>query len=160
MNAVVSDTTPLNYLILIGEVSVLSLLFDKVFVPPAVIQELKHPKAPAAVSLWASSPPAWVEIRAPRTDLDQWIGKGENEAISLALELPGATLLVDDMKARIEAEARGLVTLGTLAILDLADGAGMMDFESAASRLQATSFYLEESLLESMLAKVRARKNA
>ena len=36
-------------------------------------------------------------LRAPRTELNQWIGKGENEAISLALELPGATLLVDDI---------------------------------------------------------------
>jgi len=159
VNIVVSDTTPLNYLILIGEISVLPLLFEKVFVPPAVIQEMKHPRAPVAVSLWASSLPAWVEIRAPRTELDQWIGKGENEAISLALELPGATLLVDDMKAKTEAENRGLVTLGTLAILDLADGAGLLDFESAIARLKATSFYLENSVLESMLAKVRARKS-
>ena len=63
MNVVVSDTTPLNYLILIGEIGVLPLLFEKVFVPPAVIQEMKHPRAPAAVSLWATSLPAWVEIR-------------------------------------------------------------------------------------------------
>lgn len=160
MNVVVSDTTPLNYLILIGEIRVLPLLFEKVFVPPAVIQEMKHPRAPVAVSLWATGLPAWVEIRTPRTELDQWIGKGENEAISLALELPGATLLVDDMKAKTEAESRGLVTLGTLAILDLADGAGLMDFESATARLKATSFYLENSVLESMLAKVRARKSA
>jgi predicted nucleic acid-binding protein len=110
VNVVISDTTPLNYLILIGEVRVLPLLFEKVFVPPAVIQEMKHPRAPGAVSLWASSLPAWAEIRAPRAELDQWIGKGENEAISLALELPGATLLADDMKAKTEAESRGLVT--------------------------------------------------
>jgi predicted nucleic acid-binding protein len=71
-----------------------------------------------------------------------------------------ATLLVDDMKAKTEAESRGLLTLGTLAIMDLADGAGLMDFESAVARLKATSFYLENSVLESMLAKVRARKSA
>jgi hypothetical protein len=52
------------------------------------------------------------------------------------------------------------LTLGTLAIMDLADGAGLMDFESAVARLKATSFYLENSVLESMLAKVRARKSA
>jgi predicted nucleic acid-binding protein len=71
-----------------------------------------------------------------------------------------ATLLVDDMKAKTEAESRGLLTLGTLAIMDLADGAGLMDFESAVARLKATSFYLENSVLESMLTKVRARKGA
>jgi len=160
VNIVVSDTTPLNYLISIGEIGILPLLFEKIFVPPAVIEELKYPRAPVAISHWASSLPAWVEIRAPRTELNQWIGKGENEAISLALELPGATLLVDDLKAKTEAESRGLVTLGTLAVLDLADGAGLMDFESAVTHLKATSFYLENSVLESMLAKVRARKSA
>jgi predicted nucleic acid-binding protein len=160
VNVVVSDTTPLNYLILIGEIRILPLLFEKVFVPPAVIQELKHPRAPVAVSLWASALPTWVEIRAPRTELELRVGKGENEAISLALELPAATLLVDDMKAKTEAESRGLVTLGTLAVLDLADGAGLMNFETAVAHLRATSFYLENSVLESMLAKVRARKSA
>jgi hypothetical protein len=45
---VITDTTPLNYLILIGHIEVLSLLFDKVIVPSTVRDELCHPKAPPA----------------------------------------------------------------------------------------------------------------
>lgn len=158
MSIVVSDTTPLNYLILIGEVEVLPRLFGTLLVPPAVIAEMLHPKAPSAVSAWAGSLPAWAEIRAPKTHLGLSIGRGEDEAISLAVELADAALLVDDRKARTEAELRGVLTLGTILILDLADEAGLLNFESAVTRLLATNFHVEESLLRPVRAKVRARK--
>jgi predicted nucleic acid-binding protein len=50
MAVVVSDTTPLHYLILIGRDSVLKKLYGQVIVPPAVLQELGHPAAPPAIS--------------------------------------------------------------------------------------------------------------
>ncbi len=61
---VVSDTSPINYLVLIEADHVLPVLFGKVVAPPAVISELQHQKTPAKVSAWAASPPAWLEIRA------------------------------------------------------------------------------------------------
>jgi predicted nucleic acid-binding protein len=39
---VVADTSPLNYLILIDEIELLPDLFEKVLLPSAVLQELKH----------------------------------------------------------------------------------------------------------------------
>ncbi len=45
---VVADTTPLNYLILIGQAHVLGALFCNVVVPEGVLAELKHPR----VLLW------------------------------------------------------------------------------------------------------------
>ena len=158
MSLVVSDTTPLNYLILIGHIDVLPRLFGKLLVPPAVIREMRHPKAPAAVARCTASLPAWIEVKAPHTDLHLGLGAGEEEAISLAVELRDAALLMDDRKARAAAEGRGLLTIGTIAILDLADEAGLLDFESAIPRLQSTTFHAEATLLQPVLAKVRARK--
>jgi predicted nucleic acid-binding protein len=43
MAVVVSDTTPLHYLILIGQDSILEKKYRRVLVPPAVLQELGHP---------------------------------------------------------------------------------------------------------------------
>ena len=40
---VVSDTSPLNYLVLIEEVEVLPAVFGRVVVPPAVVEELQAP---------------------------------------------------------------------------------------------------------------------
>ena len=46
---VVSDTSPLNYLLLIREEGVLQPLFGRVIVPRAVLAELNHPATPALV---------------------------------------------------------------------------------------------------------------
>ena len=79
MSLVVSDTTPLNYLILIGHVDVLPRLFGKLLVPPTVIHEMRHPKAPAAVARWAARLPAWIEVKAPQTDLHLGRGAGAED---------------------------------------------------------------------------------
>jgi predicted nucleic acid-binding protein len=54
---VVSNTTPLNYLVLIASVDVLPALFGRVCAPTAVIAELLHPRAPSAVRAWAGARP-------------------------------------------------------------------------------------------------------
>lgn len=160
MSLVVSDTTPLNYLILIGEIGLLPRLFGQVLIPAAVIQEMRHSRAPASVAAWTDNLPAWAEIRLPQTASKLGIGVGEDEAIALALELGDAALLMDDAKGRAFAKSLGLLTIGTVSILDLADEAHLVDFFTAISKLQATNFRLEETLLQPVLAKVRARKNA
>jgi predicted nucleic acid-binding protein len=157
---VVSDTTPLNYLILIGHVEVLQSLFGKLLVPPAVIHEMRHPKAPAGVAAWASALPSWIDVKAPQRELCLGIGAGEDQAISLAVELGNAAVLLDDKKARAAAESRGLLAIGTIAILDLADESGLLDFELAIDRLRTTTFHVEDALLLPVLAKVRSRKQS
>jgi hypothetical protein len=57
---VVADTTPLNYLVLIGQVTVLASLYEQVVIPNAVATELRHPKAPEVVRAWIASPPLMV----------------------------------------------------------------------------------------------------
>jgi predicted nucleic acid-binding protein len=46
---VVSDTTPLNYLILIDAAQVLPALFGRVCAPTAVMRELSDPRGPQPV---------------------------------------------------------------------------------------------------------------
>ena len=58
MELVVADTTPLNYLILIGEAPILASLFGKVLIPEGVFVELGHPKAPDGVKSWIRDLPA------------------------------------------------------------------------------------------------------
>ena len=158
MSVVVSDTTPLNYLILIGTVDVLPGLFGRVLVPPAVMRELQHPKTPSLVAAWAKNPPAWVEVVSPHTDLCLGIGAGEDEAIALAVEQGHVAILVDDFKAHAAARHQGLPTIRTLTILAMGEEAGLLDFETVVSRLRATSFYLDDTLLDQVRADMRARK--
>ncbi len=55
----VADTSPLCYLILIGEIELLPRLFAHVLLPEAVRAELLHADAPAAVRAWASKLPTF-----------------------------------------------------------------------------------------------------
>ena len=67
MSVVVSDTSPLHYIILCGVDSALPRLFERVIIPPSVFAELQHPNTPALVLEWARSPPAWVSVQKPRS---------------------------------------------------------------------------------------------
>jgi predicted nucleic acid-binding protein len=54
---VVSNTTPLNYLILIERADILSKLYDQVVIPEAVFNELTAPSTPVMVSHWIADMP-------------------------------------------------------------------------------------------------------
>ncbi|HZL56025.1 MAG TPA: hypothetical protein VFC21_03025 [Bryobacteraceae bacterium] len=58
MRLVIADTSPINYLLLIGYIHILPALFDRVILPALVRDELNHPKAPLAVRNWIAAPPA------------------------------------------------------------------------------------------------------
>ncbi len=77
---VLSDTSPLNYLLLIGHVEILPAIFGGLIIPEAVAAELTHARAPDVVRHWIASPPAWCQVRTV-TQLDRTIplGKGEVE---------------------------------------------------------------------------------
>ena len=97
---VVSDTSPLNYLVLIEQVQVLPVLFGRVIVPPAVMGELQHAGAPDIVRAWAASPPPWLEIRSPATmEPLLGVGTGEAQAIRLAQELRADAVLIGERQA-------------------------------------------------------------
>lgn len=156
---VVADTTPLNYLIIIGRVEILASLFGEVLIPQAVLEELLHPNAPDAVSRWLREIPPWLRI-SPVQDLDETIqlGKGENEAISLAIERQVKVVLMDERLGRAAAEARGLVAVGTLNLIDLADEQGLIDGVKALNDLRRTTFRVDPELLGRFEARMKARQ--
>ena len=49
---VVSDTSPLNYLVLIGYEDLLHQLYEKVLIPQSVLDELGGKGAPNALRKW------------------------------------------------------------------------------------------------------------
>lgn len=116
---VIADTTPINYLVLIGEQELLPALFYQVILPEAVFRELLATATPQVVRQWLSNHPQWLEIRkvtmAPDTSLSH-LDEGEREAIQLAEELGADLILVDEKAARREAARRQLATSGTLGV--------------------------------------------
>jgi len=71
MRLVIADTGPINYLVLIGNIGLLPILFENVILPSAVEAELTDPDAPPAVRNWIAHPPAWLDIHeAPSSQFD------------------------------------------------------------------------------------------
>jgi predicted nucleic acid-binding protein len=158
---VVSDATPLNYLILIGQQDVLPIIFSRVVAPPAVLAEMSQAGAPAIVSKWAAAPPAWLEVIAPTTiDAALPLGAGEVEAIALAQELKADQLLLDERRASAVAQRLGLVVTGTLSVLSLAAEQGLLNFPAAMAALQQTNFRGPASLIEKLLREDANRRAA
>src|SRR3954465_2188420 len=95
---VVSDTSPLNYLALLGKADVLPALFGQVYVPAKVAEELTAPGSPAPARGLIESRPAWLVVRSVGV-VDAALGHldaGEAEAITLTTEVGASLLLCDE----------------------------------------------------------------
>jgi predicted nucleic acid-binding protein len=161
MQAIVADTSPLNYLVLIQAADILPSLYRRVLIPPAVSAELAHANTPTAVRAWISQPPQWLEVVGLKQPVDPALAHldaGEREAISLASELQAILLLMDERDGVIIARHRGLKVVGTLAALDLAAGHGLIDLQIMFDRLRATTFRSPLRLMTSMLEQDAERK--
>src|SRR5690348_8289392 len=115
---VVSDTSPLNYLVLVGVIDVLPTLYREVCVPERVVVELRHAQAPAPVKAWVEMEHVWLRVLSPRrVDVIPGLDAGETHAIALAIELRADRLLIDERKGRRAAARLGLAPVGTLGVL-------------------------------------------
>lgn len=160
----VSNTTPLRYLIAIGQENLLGQLFEKVFIPSAVLEELTEDGTPENVRRRVLSAPSWLKVRTPleRTDVifPVTLHRGEREAILLAEELRPDVVLIDDQIGRAIALGRSLPLSGTLGVLELADARGLLrNFPEVLAQLKASGFFVTGQLLELLLNRHKRRDN-
>lgn len=145
----VSDTSPLNYLILIELQDILPKLFDRIVIPEAVHRELQSPAAPDPIKRFVTSVPSWLEVRAAPQIADalRHLDSGEQEAIALAEALAAQFVLLDERKGRQTARAMGLAVAGTLSLIQRAAQCELLDLADALKRLEATNFRASQRLL-------------
>jgi predicted nucleic acid-binding protein len=159
---IIADTTPLNYLVLIGEVEILKALFGNIIIPQAVFDELRRDRTPQPVKDWIDSQPPWLEVKRPSRELDdvaKSLGSGEREAIALAIDLDADTILLDDKRAKSEARLRNIRVITILNILEAAAERDLLDLPDAIERLRRTNFYMPaDELVEQVLERDRRRK--
>lgn len=153
---VVSDTTPLNYLILIDRIEILQSLYKEVVVPPAVLAEMRAPGTPSSVIDWTHHTPDWIIVHAvAQSDIINDLEEGEAQAIALAEQLNADLILLDDRRARAIADQRGLRVVGTLGVLIEANDRGLIDLGAALVDLENTNFRLSKAVLDAALEGIR-----
>jgi len=155
MLVVIADTSPLNYLTLIGEIDLLPKLFGRIIVPAAVFDELANQGSPAVVRAWAAKMPTWLEVKPDperSSAFTSALDEGERAAIALAGALAADLILMDDRDGVAFARAQGFAVTGTLGVLDLAAQRGLINLAQAFTKLKATSFHYRQGLLDALLA--------
>jgi len=114
----VTNTTCLIVLDRIGRLDILSSSFARIVLPSEVQEEF------GAIPAWCT------EQRITNTSLyaalSVQLGRGEAAAITLATEIQGSMIILDDRKARRIAQQMGLPVLGTIGILLRAKRSGVI----------------------------------
>ena len=116
----ICDTSPIQYLHQIGSLHLLSELYARTIIPPAVVGELERGRS-IGIDLPDVRALPWLAIQAPGTPgvalPAMGLGAGEREVLALGAELPEAVLILDERLGRLHAGALNLTFTSTLGIL-------------------------------------------
>lgn len=120
---IVSNTSPLLNLAIIGRLELLEQQFSDVLIPPAVLGELRAGEGlPGSESLRDAIRKGWLQVveltsRDVANVLWRTLDEGEAEAIALAMQLQSEQILLDERDGRRAALAAGLKPVGALGVL-------------------------------------------
>jgi predicted nucleic acid-binding protein len=157
--AVPADASVLIGLSALNQLSLLGNLFDRVYVCPAVWDEvvLRGSGRPGAEQI-ANAP--FIERRSVRDRkaadlLRTFLGAGEAETLALAQELACPLVLLDELRARKAAERAGIRAVGVVGLLLEARRRGLIArVAPLLAELQARGFRLAPSLVAAALEDV------
>jgi uncharacterized protein len=116
---IVSDSSPLISLAILRKLHLLDQLFDRIWIPKSVCDEISRKSKPYSEELKQFSANRIKEVQnvlAVRLLLKE-LDIGEAEALVLALENNIQDILIDEYRGRRLAEARGLSVIGTVGVL-------------------------------------------
>lgn len=154
MLKIVSNTTPIISLLKIGKLKILRDLYQEVFIPLEVFNEIEAGKYKEYYA--DLSRIEWIKIGKIRDvkslsyflDLD----KGEAEAIVLANEMDADLIILDESLGRFHAKHAGLKITGTIGILLKAKQLGIIqEIKPLLYELKAKNVWINESLIEDIL---------
>ena len=150
---VVFDSSPWIFLTKLGLLEKTLVFFDKVLIPVSVHDEVIKRRDEVAGMLEQLKASNRIEVVGARSSrlaqaLGRRLGKGEAEAITVALEREIDIVLLDDHLARLEASRLGLKVKGTLGIIRrlMELGKYTCDLEALYRQLIAVGFRVKEDL--------------
>jgi predicted nucleic acid-binding protein len=160
VSAVVSDSSPLNYLALLSDFDLLRQIYHTILIPPAVHHEVVESGADYAVckavqaalgdwiSIAEAPDPAQVSVLRSAGHLDL----GESEAILVAEALGNAPILMDERRGVRCARSRGMVVIRTPLIYATAKVLGLVgSVQEKLDALRSHGFRLSNHHYEQIL---------
>ena len=151
---IISDTSAISNLFAIGRIELLQALFQEVFIPDAVFEELQVLKDQSA---FLNQTP-WIKVRTPQNaamvaDLMVNLDRGEAEAIALAIELRADMLIIDEKRGREKARTFGIPVIGLLGVLLKAKVNGVLPLLKPVMEelIQKTNFFMSQELISEVM---------
>lgn len=149
MKVTVCDSTVLITLSRIQQLELLRIATDKLVIPQVVYDEVvtKGQGKPGSREVMEAE---WIETRVVENRqrvlrLQQHLGKGESEAIALAIEINADLLILDDLQARKRAARAGLPVVGTLGLLKyLKESGHIFALKPIFEALKSAGFYMSD----------------
>jgi len=120
---VVSNTSSVLNLAIIGQLSLLHEQFGEIWIPAAVLGELRvEEDLPGSQAVRGALEAGWLGVEEVKDQmlaqvLQRDLDKGEAEAIVLALQMKAGRVLLDEREGRRVAKSLGLNVTGVLGIL-------------------------------------------
>lgn len=150
----ISNTSPLIGFMKKKELDLLKLLFEELYIPQAVYNELTRSdkQANQVKGLKEAIKEGWIKVKKVKqfTIPDLNLGRGEKEAINLSLEMENALLLIDEKKGSSIAKTFKIKTLGTLGILILSKRKGVKTKKGLLKNVDtliSNNFYLSSEVI-------------
>ncbi|MDP1727718.1 MAG: DUF3368 domain-containing protein [Bacteroidota bacterium] len=144
---IISDTSCLIALSNIGLLHLLKDLYGEVIMTTEVYSE------------FGRGLPDWIIViqvknKSKQVEIENRLDKGEASSIALALEIPNAILIIDEVKGRNFAKSLNIEIIGTIGVLILAGNKGLVkDVISVILKLTNQGFRLSDKLIEKIIEK-------
>lgn len=157
---VVSNTSPILNLAIIGQLELIRQQFGQVQIPLAVLSELKVLEdRPGSKEIQVAVDTGWIEVQEVSSQLSvqllqQVLDQGESEAITLAIDLKADRILLDERDGRKIAKSLGLKVIGVLGILLRAKKEGKLSSlpDAIDALVKTAGFRIAPELLAKVLA--------
>ena len=151
---IVADSSPLISFAILNKLNILNQIFDEIFIPTAVYDEITKKNKPHSQQLknFAINRVKQIQNRLAVQLLQKELDIGESEAIVLAIENNISDILIDEYKGRKIAKAQGLSPIGTIGVLLQAKNKGLIkEVKSELDKLVANHQRISQQLYDKAL---------
>lgn len=160
---IVFNTSPLIFLSKLRYLEKALVLFDEIFVPEAVVEEIavRDDELNTKINQLIVSSDLKIKqtsLKNLKNALSNKLGKGESEAIALAVELNVDFAILDDSSARKQALSLGLNVKGTLGIIKkLTESKSIMiqDSKLLYKKLHDIGFWVDENIFNDIFKAIK-----
>ncbi len=150
---IIGDSSALIALATIDRLDLLEKLFNEIYVPKAVFEEVTTSQKAQAKKLETFLKDKVISIKGDTFNIG--LGEGELEAMRLYKEMKADFLLIDDLRAKKFARLNNINTIGTLGVMIFAKEKGYIDsIKKDLKKLEQSSIFISSALIAKILKEV------